>query len=605
MLCVVAFGAQYPVKISGSNPRILVDQNNTPFLLVGDAPQSMLANLSLSDAAFYLANRATNGFNSIWIELLCVPYTGGQANGSLLDGTLPFTKVIPKTTSYDLTAPNEAYFSFVDSIIRMAATNGIQVMLDPLDTGGLTQTALDNGSNNCRVFGQYLGNRYKNFPNLIWMNGNDFQGWPTNADDTDIAAIATGIADNDTNHLQTVELNYIVSSSLDDPAWKPIVGLNLAYTYYPTYAEVLHAYQQSANTPVFMGEAHYESESVGYSVAETGTPLVLRHQEYWTLLSGGAGQVYGNHYIWTFTNGWPTNLNTTGVAQLQYVTALFASLAWYNLIPDTNHAVLTSGYGTFATNGLVSASSYATCAYTGDGTLALAYVPSVRTVTMNLASMVKPVIAQWYDPAGGNYYPVNGSPFTNAGAQNFTPPGNNSAGDPDWVLVLQTLSAPTGLIATHGTNQIFVQWNPVAYANIYNVLRSTNSGSNYVTIATLTTTNYADTNVVAGTTYYYVVNAAGTNGTSGYSAEISASPLLPGPNSPAIAIQPGYAKGGSMGFTVATQIGYNYVLESTTNLAPPVIWSTNGITTGTGGTITNNVSINQAQPLTFFRYLVR
>jgi len=37
---------------------------------------------------------------------------------------------------FDLSAPNEAYFAHVDTIIRMAATNGIQIMLNPLDTGG-------------------------------------------------------------------------------------------------------------------------------------------------------------------------------------------------------------------------------------------------------------------------------------------------------------------------------------------------------------------------------------------------------------------------------------------------------------------------------------
>jgi len=57
-----------------------------------------------------------------------------------------------------------------------------------------------------------------------------------------------GIKDKDTNHLQTVELDYYVSSSLDDPNWAPIVGLNFCYTTI-TYDEVLHAYQQSANIP--------------------------------------------------------------------------------------------------------------------------------------------------------------------------------------------------------------------------------------------------------------------------------------------------------------------------------------------------------------------
>jgi len=462
LFCGVVHGASYPVKVSSTNPRILVDQNNTPFLLVGDSPHSLIVNLSEGDAAFYLADRGTNGFNSLWVELLCVPYTGGRANASLLNGTLPFTSTIPGTSSYDLTTPNEAYFAYVDTVIRMAATNGIQIMLDPLDTGGLTQTALDNGATRCRAYGQYLGNRYKNFPNLIWLSGNDFQGWRTPANDAVITAIALGIKDNDPNHLQTVELDYYISSSLDDPNWAPIVGLNLAYTYYPTYDEVLHAYQQSTNTPVFMGEEHYEFETVGdpSSGQELGTPLVLRHQEYWTLLSGAAGQGYGNGFTVRFLSGWQTNLDTTGAKQLQYVTALFASRAWYNLVPDTNHTILTSGYGTYATSGAVSANDYATAARTGDGTLVMAYLPTVRTVTMNMASMSGAATARWYDPENGTYQSISGSPFPNTGTQNFTPPGNNSGGDPDWILVLETVSvAPIPLNIQLTGGKVVLSWN--------------------------------------------------------------------------------------------------------------------------------------------------
>jgi hypothetical protein len=514
LLCLAAFGAKYPLKVSSPNPRILVDQNNAPFLLVGDSPHSLIVNLSQSDAAFYLADRATNGFNSLWVELLCVPYTGGRANGSLLDGTLPFTNTL-FNGEFDLSTPNEAYFTYVDTIIRMAATNGIQVMLDPLDTGGLTQTALDNGSNACRAYGQYLGNRYKNFPNLIWLSGNDFQGWRTAANDAVITAIALGIKDYDTNHLQTVELDYFVSSSLDDPNWKPIVGLNLAYTYYPTYAEVLHAYQQSPNTPVFMGEAYYEFANQGGPNAtvappnnhEPGTPGLLRKEEYWTMLSGAVGgQVYGNNYIWQFASGWQSYLDTTGVTQLRFVTALFASRAWYNLIPDINHAFLTLGYGTYSTGGTVGGNNYVTAAITKDGTLGMAYLPTVGTVMINLASMSGPVTAQWYDPENGTYSTITGSPFSNTGTHNFTPSGNNSGGDGDWVLVLTAsdVAKPTLTITAPTAGQ---RWSNAAF-----------------TVKGTASDNFAVSNV------FYLLNNGiwtGATGTTNWSAVVN---LMPGTN---------------------------------------------------------------------------
>ena len=189
--------------------------------------------------------------------------------------------------------------------------------LTHLDTGGLLPTALANGSARCRAYGQYLGNRYKDFPNLIWLNGNDFQKWNVATNDAVMTSVALGIKDKDPNHLQTVELNYQASCSLDDPNWAPIVGLNFAYTYYATYAEVLHGYNQSPTMPVFMGEANYEYET--NNDEDGGSPHVLRMQEYWTMLSGAAGQLYGNKYIWRFLPGWQSHLDSPGVVQLGYM----------------------------------------------------------------------------------------------------------------------------------------------------------------------------------------------------------------------------------------------------------------------------------------------
>jgi hypothetical protein len=325
-------------------------------------------------------------------------------------------------------------------------------MLDPIETGGWLTTMLANGTGNCRAYGQYLGDRYKNVPNIIWFSGNDFQSWQTANNDAVVKAVALGIKDRDTNHIHTIELNYTNSSSLDDPNWAPIIGLNAAYTYSPTYAEVLHAYNQSSSMPVFMVEANYEFEHLAGPVT---TPPILRKQEYWTMLSGAAGQLYGNHYTWQFTNGWRSHLDTPGSFQMGYMKALFQSRAWYNLIPDTNHVVLTAGYGTFASSGTVDANDYVTAAYTPDGRLVLAYLPTLGTVTVDLSKLCGPVLAQWYDPVKGIYIPASETPLSNSGLQNFTPPRTNSGGDGDWILVLSSPPVPgtyKGLFSE--TNQI-------------------------------------------------------------------------------------------------------------------------------------------------------
>jgi hypothetical protein len=439
--CGTSVAATYPVRVSTSNPRILVDQNNVPFLMVGDSPQALIVNLTESQAKGYFADRSAHGFNTVWINLLCDEYTGGRTNGSTIDGILPFKSTIPSTASYDLTTPNETYFARVDFIVHLAAHYGIQVLLDPIETGGWLQTMLDNGSANCLAYGQYLGNRYKNFPNIIWLSGNDFQTWRDGNSDSVVSAVALGIQGKDIKHIHTVELDYPVSSSLDDGTWAPIISLNGAYTYFPTYAEVLQAYNQSSSMPVFMIEAHYDLEQLQ---GDTGTPPVLRRQEYWAMLSGASGQLYGNHFTWQFIAGWQTNLDTPGAIQIGYMNSLFQSRAWYDLVPDTNHTVVTAGPGLadFSTSGNVSGNDYLTAASAPDGTLAIAYIPTLGTNTVDMSKFSAAVTAWWFDPAGGTYSSVPGSPFPNSGTVDFTPPGNNSDGDGDWVLVIETKPPP-------------------------------------------------------------------------------------------------------------------------------------------------------------------
>jgi fibronectin type 3 domain-containing protein len=88
-------------------------------------------------------------------------------------------------------------------------------------------------------------------------------------------------------------------------------------------------------------------------------------------------------------------------------------------------------------------------------------------------------------------------------------------------------AAPTGLAATAGNAQVSLTWNASTGATSYDVGRSTTSGGPYTTVASPTTTTYTDTGVTNGTTYYYVVSAENSAGTSANSAQASATPNAP------------------------------------------------------------------------------
>ena len=419
---------KFPLRVAPSK-RYLVDQANRPFLLVGDSPQALIGDLSTHDAAVYIANRRSYGIDALWVNLLCAKYTGCRSDAKTHDGIPPFTK------SGDLSTPNPAYFARAESMVRLAAKADMVVFLDPIETGSWLATLRSNGLAKAYAYGQFLGRRFRSSPNIVWMHGNDFQTWKSDGDDELVLAVARGIRSVDKVHLQTVELNYLESGSLDDARWRPLIGIDCAYTYMPTYARVLEEYDRSSHIPVVMIEAGYEAEQNTSSISR-GDPPILRRQEYWSMLSGAFGQFYGNHSTWQFIDGWQNQLNTTGSADLRRLVQLFADRPWYKLVPDRSHAFVVAGYGTFTDQGNVGSNDYVTAAVTSDGTLGMAYLPTRATITVDLSRLRRSVTGSWFDPTSGTFTPIPQAALDQGGRVQLTPPGANHAGDDDWVVVL-------------------------------------------------------------------------------------------------------------------------------------------------------------------------
>jgi hypothetical protein len=74
-------------------------------------------------------------------------------------------------------------------------------------------------------------------------------------------------------------------------------------------------------------------------------------------------------------------------------------------------------------------------AKTADGRLGVAYVPTATTVTVNIGAMTLPITARWFDPTNGTYKVIK--TYTTAERPELKTPGPNSAGDSDWVLILE------------------------------------------------------------------------------------------------------------------------------------------------------------------------
>jgi chitodextrinase len=500
----VTSGPAFPVKAS-ANKRYLVDQNNVPFLIRGDTAHGIVESLTQAEVETFLANREAHGINAFWMRMLC-DFVNCR---TFTDNLAPFR------VEGDVSTPNDAYFAKIDYVIQTAALHHQVVMLGPAHTPDWLPALRSGGLAKARAYGRYLGNRYRLYDNVIWVHGNDFD-WTNSTDDALLREIALGIKDFDTRHIHSVELNVPSSGSLDDPSWAPIIDLNASYAYTPTYAQVITDYNRANFIPTFLIEANYEdANNTGQELA---TPQVLRLQAYRAQLSGATGQLYGNYYVRFFDSTWRAHLDSPGIVQFGYLNSLLLARQWYNLVPDQAHELVTAGYGTFSTTGTNLASTYLTAALTPDGTLAMAYTPSVRAFTVNMAKLSGPVAARWFDPASGTFVNIAGSPLPNSGLRQFTPPGNNADGKGDWLLLLEVggppdttpPSVPTNLTAAGvSSSQINLTWTASTDDRSvagYHVFR------NGQPLGTSALANFSDTGLAAQTAYTYNVAAVDSSG---------------------------------------------------------------------------------------------
>ena len=429
--------SRFPFAASiSSNKRYIVDQNGDPWLMVGDSPQCLMTNLAPAEMATYFANRQSLGFNCVLIMAIVGPDNGnGNSNYANYNGVAPFTGTAISSQ------PNSAYFDLVVTMVELAASYGLTVILDPAEAGDFLAPIQSAGGKACFKYGAYLGTLLANQPNVIWQSGGDYGSWP--GDDDVVLQVAAGIASTAPHQLQSVELLATEANgpalSTDDSAWPNEFSstfYNGVYDYWSTYPAVLDGYNHSPVFPVWGQEYNYEGENNAELDGSAAVSLQsLRAQQYWTMTCGATGSLFGNHYLWGFISGWQSNLSTPGAEQFGYLASLFKSVAWYKLVPDQSHTFMTGGYGTAGGDQADPQSdAYCTAALTADGTLGVAYLPTSATITVAMSKMAGTTTARWYDPTMGTYASIDTYP--NAGTRSFTSPGAHGDGSDDWVLVL-------------------------------------------------------------------------------------------------------------------------------------------------------------------------
>jgi hypothetical protein len=111
-----------------------------------------------------------------------------------------------------------------------------------------------------------------------------------------------------------------------------------------------------------------------------------------------------------------------------------------------------------------------------------------------------------------------------------------------------TTAVPANLTATAGNAQATLAWSASSGASSYNIKRSTTSGGPYSQLGTATSTSYTDKTASNATTYFYVVNAVASTGTSADSAQVSATPAAALVSSPPVGSNCGLKSGSAVVF---------------------------------------------------------
>jgi len=432
------------------NKRFLVHGDGTPFFYLGDTAWELFHRLNREEADTYLRNRADKGFTVIQavalaeLDGLHAPNAYGHRPLVDDDPTKPDVKE----------GPNNDYWDHVDYIVSKAESLGLHIGLLPT-WGDKWNKKWGVGPEiftpkNAEVYGRWLGQRYKDAPNIIWILGGD-RPVENDTHKEIVRAMARGLAEGDGDrHLMTLHPTGGQSSSawFHDDDW---LDFNMRQNghvaeYTGRYDKTREDYDRAPAKPVIDGEPIYEDHPVSFDAKKLGHSISsdVRRPLYWDLFGGAFGHTYGHHSVWQMWQPgrdpinnplmpWFEAIDQPGAGQMQYGRWLMESRPFLSRVPDDSILVVdrvptsVPGAGRYRFAGTRDA----------EGSYAMVYAPISRafTVRMDVIQGAK-VRAWWYNPRDGEATAIG--EFANTGERQFQPPDKGEM--LDWVLVLDDAS---------------------------------------------------------------------------------------------------------------------------------------------------------------------
>ncbi len=440
-LLTVTLTASAQLRVS-DNQRFLQTEDGKPFFWLGDTAWELFHRLSREEADLYLKNRADKGFNVVQAVVLAEQDGLHTPNPY---GELPLENDDP-------TKPREAYFQHVDYIVKKAQELGIYIGMLPTWGDKVFKHRWGKGPeifnvDNARTYGKWLGQRYKDQKNIIWIIGGDRNPREGSEDVAVWRAMADGVAEgvggNDkalmTFHPQPTPLEHGGSSHwFHHDEW---LDFNMFQTGHcrenNVWDRIQHAYNLKPTKPVIDGEPLYEDHPICFNARDLGTSSAydVRKLAWFDVFAGAFGHTYGCHGIWQMyaphrepVNGphfpWYVALDLPGAGQMKYLRKLIESRPFFDRVPDQE--IITDA---LSANDRIQA--------TRGKDYLFVYSSQGRKFTVNLNKISgNELVARWYNPKNGESR--DAGRFKKTAQKEFSPP--SSGYGHDWVLIVDDTS---------------------------------------------------------------------------------------------------------------------------------------------------------------------
>ncbi len=427
------------------NKRFFEDENGKPFFWLGDTGWLLFSKLNREEAVRYLDDRQKKGFNVVQVMLLhSLKLVDAYGDSALVNKNVakPHIKEGQGTdsTHYD-------YWDHVDYIVDEAAKRGIFMAMVPVWGANVKSGRVKR--EDAKTYAAWIAKRYKDKPNIIWLNGGDIMG----TDSTEIwKTIGSELKTNDPNHLVTFHPFGRRQSStwFHDAPW---LDFNMFQSGHRDYAQDIDSgslkygednwrylqddYAKTPVKPTLDGEPSYEG--IPHGLHDPKQPLWtaddLRRYAYWSVFAGGSGFTYGNSGVMQMLKPkdtgddvsygtkayWYDAINAPGASQMVFLKELMLSKPYFERVPDQS---LIAGNG----------EKYNRLLGTRGKDYAFVYTYTGRKMKINMGKIGgRKVKASWYNPRDGKSNTIG--EFDNKGIKEFDPPGEVRDGN-DWVLVL-------------------------------------------------------------------------------------------------------------------------------------------------------------------------